>query len=84
MLRGSPDMHGFAGRANQREITCHVGSVYKVKLTPTKFHEVLLNRSLSRGTGSAEDAGKIFVGNFSRNHGCKKIHLKNWVYSGKY
>jgi hypothetical protein len=35
MLCGVLDMYGFVGRANQREITCHVGTVYKVKLTGT-------------------------------------------------
>ena len=34
-------MYGFAGRANQREITCHVGSVYKVK--PTNTYDVPLS-----------------------------------------
>ena len=54
-LGGSPDMYGFAGRANQPEITCHVGSVYKVKLTntydvPLSINELIaFPRDMQRG-----------------------------------
>jgi len=68
-------MHGFAGRTNQWEITCHVGSVYKVKLTNT--YDVPL--SITELIVPEGHAARTMQARYSSGISADTTHVKRYI-----